>query len=139
MKKRLILSLACFLSIQVMAQIGDAKSKLEKKVEEINAVLPVSVLQGMFFTREYISDNRLYVENQIDEDYVSLAYLVENQKQMKANLLNSYVTNPQLLITVELVVECDMDIAIRYVSKQSGKYCLIILETDELKKGLENQ
>lgn len=133
----LLFVVTLFSSLGVSAQSLGPREKLETEVEEINKVLPISVQQGVVFKKKYIYENSLYEVHEIDENYVSLSLLSKKKNTMKKTLLEKYGTDPNLISTTQLVVECNMDIVIHYVSKQSGKSFNITFSKKELSKCLD--
>lgn len=103
------------------------REKLDKEIEETSKVLPIVAAKGVMYTQEYTWGNSAYEVNVIDENYVSLALLIKRKGTLKKTLLQQYGTEPNLIFFVQKVVECNMDIVVQYVSKQSGKSFSITL------------
>lgn len=118
--KLFLLSIVCLVFTGVAAQT--TREKLEKKIEETSKVLPIVAAKGVLYTQKYISDNSVYEVNEIDENYVSLALLGKRKGTMKKTFLQQYGIEPNLISFARMVVECNMDIVVRYVSKQSDKF-----------------
>lgn len=134
--KLFLLSIVCLVFTGVAAQT--TREKLEKKIGETSKVLPVVAAKGVMYTQEYISGNSVYEVNEIDENYISLALLGKRKGTMKKTLLQQYGIDPNLISFAQMVVECNMDIVVRYVSKQSGKSFSITLSKKELSKCLKD-
>ena len=140
MKKTLklfFLAIACLLFTNITAQTT-TREKLENKIAETNKVLPFVAAKGVMYIQEYISDNSVYEVNEIDENYVSFALLSKSKGTMKKTLLQQYGIEPNLISFAQMVVECNMDIVYRYVSKQSGKSFSITLSKKELSKCIKD-
>lgn len=135
--KMLAITVACFLSLQAFAQSGNAREMLEKRVAETNKVLPVSVQQGITFKNMYVEDFFVYEIQEIDERYISFTSLKHKKGLMKKTILKKYGEDPNLMTFAQMVVECNMDIVIRCVCKQSGESFEMVLKTSELEKTLQ--
>ena len=134
MKIHKLLGVVLFLMIpfQMFAQLDDEREKLRVRVEETNKVLPVSAMKGLVFAKKYISELSVYEVHEVDEVYISFSALKRKKGLMKKNLLKKYAEDPNLYSFAKLVVDCNMDIVIQYVSKQSGDTFQIILKTKDL-------
>lgn len=130
--KFMMIILFLALVLQVSAQANESRDILEKRVEEVNKVLPVSSMRGLVFQKKYISDMSIIEVHEVDELYISLSSLKNKRGSMKKTLLKRYKEEPNLRSFSELAVDCNMDIVIQYVSKQSKKSFQIILKTKEL-------
>lgn len=130
--KFMMIILFLTLVLQVSAQANESRDILEKRVEEVNKVLPVSAMRGLVFQKKYISDMSVIEVHEVDELYISLSSLKNKRGSMKKTLLKRYKEEPNLCSFSKLVVDCNMDIVIQYVSKQSKKSFQIVLKTKEL-------
>ena len=137
--KLFLLAIACLVFTDVTAQTCP-RERLENKIAETNKMLPVVAAKGVIYTQEYISGNSVYEVNEIDENYVSLAELRMMKKKMKRTLLMQYSIESNLMAYARMIVECKMDIVVKYISKQSGKSFSITLSNKDLLKclNLEN-
>ena len=118
------------------SQISNSRELLENNIEEVNKVLPVSVQQGMVFVKKYISDNSVYEIHEIDEQYVSFSLFSKKEKLIKKTLLKRYSEDPRLISFAMLVVECNMNIVVNYISKQTKESFQLVLSTKDLIKCL---
>ena len=131
-----LLCFMCFLGVDALAQ-STVREELEKRIEEKNKALPFSAMQGIVFKKTYISDYSIYEIHEIDEKYFSWPLLKHNKGAMKKNLLKEYGENPHIISLILMMIECNMDMVIQYVSKQSGESFQIVLKTNELAKCIE--
>ena len=130
------IAVACIFSYNVAAQTSNSREQLENNIEEVNKVLPVSVQQGMVFVKKYISENSVYEIHEIYEQYVSFSLLSKKGKTMKRTLLKRYSEDPRLISFAMLVVDCNMNIVVNYVSKQTKETFQLVLSTKDLIKCL---
>ena len=126
-----------FISLHLSAQSSEMREELEKRVEETNKVLPVSAMCGLVFQKKYIFESSVYEVHEVDEMYISLMSLKNKRGQMKKTLLKKYAEDPTLMSFAYMVVECNMDIVIQYVSKQTGDSFQMVLKTKELAKSIK--
>jgi len=130
------IAIACFVSLNATSQISNSRELLENNIEEVNKVLPVSVQQGMVFVKKYISENSVYEIHEIDEQYVSFSLFSKKEKLIKKTLLKRYSEDPRLISFAMLVVECNMNIVVNYISKQTKESFQLVLSTKDLIKCL---
>ena len=114
------------------------REAIENKKAETKGLLPYVVAKGVMYRQEYISDNSVYEVFEIDENDIPFILLSSRKGTMKKTLLQQYGIEPNLISLAQMVVECNMDIVYRYVSKQSGKAFSITLSTKELSKCLKD-
>ena len=126
-----------FLSFHVFAQSDDIRAKLEQRVEETNKILPLSVKQGLVYKKNYIDNYTVYEIHEIDETYISFSALKHNKRLMKRTILKRYGEDTNLKSFAKLAVDCNMDVVIRYVSKQSSDFFELIIKTKDLEKCLK--
>ena len=132
----MVACLCLLLSFQAYSQSDDVRTLLEQRIIETNKVLPVSAMQGLVFKEMFVADYSVCEVYEVDERYISFASLKRKKGMMKKTLLKRYREDSTLKSWAKMAVECNMDIVIRYVSKQSKDSFETVLKTKDLAKCL---
>lgn len=134
-KKPSAIMLLCCLSLLLVLTTGCQKTKLKAVIEIANKQCPMDMgLAGKITSIVYDGTNVVYTFN-LNEAITDIKVLNTNPESMK-DAIRTMFQNPSKEIKelLNLVVECNAGLQMKFIGSKSGKEATCEINTDELKE-----
>lgn len=103
---------------------------LNKYIKKSNKFYPMQISRGVFALKEYVEGNTLFYLYEIDEDYASFKEWKDRASKWKNS--RWYTRDIGTFNKLSMVINCNLQIIERFISKQTKESYDIVTTKDEL-------